>query len=309
MTSHILMIEPVAFGFNAETAANNYFQKNDDKSEDYIQRMAYAEFQNMKSLLTNKGINVISIPDTLHPHTPDSIFPNNWISFHEDARVALYPMFAPNRRSERRYDILEQLSSKGFVLNDIVDYTFFENKGSYLEGTGSMIFDRKAKIAYAALSERTDETIFKGFCHDFGFTPCTFHALQSVDGKRLPIYHTNVMMCVADKYAVVCFDSIDDADEREHLRQTLLQSGKEIIVELTEAQIHQFAGNMLQVQGQDDTPYLVLSQTAFDALTAGQKDILGKYNELIPVDIATIEQYGGGSARCMMAEIYNPINQ
>jgi len=305
MTSNILMIEPVAFGFNEETAANNYFQQFDQTPADRIQAAAQQEFAAMVTKLRAKGVNVISIPDTLEPRTPDSIFPNNWVSFHQDGRVVLYPMFAPNRRAERRDDILQIIQDKGFQVKEIVDYTKAEDEARYLEGTGSMVLDREARIAYAALSERTDQELLATFCHDFGYTSCYFHAMQNVDSKRLPIYHTNVMMCVADKYAVVCFDSIDDLKEREALCHQLRASGKEVIVELTEAQIHRFAGNMLQVKNIEETPFLVLSQTAYDALNPDQITALASFNELVTVNIPTIERYGGGSARCMMAEIYN----
>ncbi len=306
MTSHLLMIEPVAFGFNEETAANNYFQQKDGQPAATIQQKAYKEFCNMVELLRSKEIDVVAIADTQSPYTPDSIFPNNWVSFHEDGRVALYPMFAVNRRAERRMDILEQLQEYGFTIAEIIDFTAAEQQGRYLEGTGSMVLDRDARIAYAALSERTDSVLFHDFCAEFDYQPCAFHALQSVEGGRLPIYHTNVMMCVADRYAVVCFDSIDDNNERSLLREMLEKSGKEQIISLTEVQMHHFAGNMLQVKSIDGNPYLVLSQSAYNILTDDQKNIMGKYNELLPVDIATIEQYGGGSARCMIAEIYNP---
>lgn len=309
MTSHILMIEPVAFGFNEETAANNYFQKKDGQSLSTIQKKAHREFTDMVAKLRAIGVNIVTVVDTAQPHTPDSIFPNNWVSFHSDGRVALYPMFAPNRRLERRMDILADLTKVGFEINQMVDYSNKETEGYYLEGTGSMILDRNAGIAYAALSERTDEGLFLEFCADFGYTPCVFHAYQSVDEKRLPIYHTNVMMCVADKYALVCFDAIDDGKEKMMVMATLLNSGKELIVALTQEQIHHFAGNMLQVESADNIPYLILSQSAYDALSNQQRQQLSAYNMLVPIDISTIEQYGGGSARCMMAEIYNPINQ
>ncbi|MBP1612686.1 MAG: hypothetical protein H6Q13_134 [Bacteroidetes bacterium] len=305
MTSNILMIEPVAFGFNEETAANNYFQQFDQTPADRIQAAAQQEFAAMVAKLRAKGVNVISIPDTLEPRTPDSVFPNNWVSFHQDGRVVLYPMFAPNRRAERRDDILQIIQHKGFQVKEIVDYTKAEDEARYLEGTGSMVLDREARIAYAVLSERTDQELLTTFCRDFGYTSCCFHAMQHVDGKRLPIYHTNVMMCVADKYAVVGFDSMDDFNEREALRNQLKASGKEVIVELTEAQIHRFAGNMLQVKNEEEIPLLVLSQTAYDALNPDQITALASFNELVTVNIPTIERYGGGSARCMMAEIYN----
>ncbi len=305
MISTLLMIEPVAFEFNEETAANNYFQQCDQTPATLIQNTAREEFTAMVNKLRAKGLKVISIADTPEPKTPDSIFPNNWVSFHRDGRVALYPMFAPNRRAERRIDILQKIQEEGFQIKEIIDYTKAEQEDKFLEGTGSMVLDRDAKIAYAALSERTDRRLFSTFCNEFGYTPCCFHAMQSVEDQRLPIYHTNVMMCVGDRYAAVCLDSIDNLSERKALCQQLRDSGKEAIIELTERQINRFAGNMLQVENTEGTPLLILSQTALDALTSDQIATLSTFNELVAVNIPTIERYGGGSARCMIAEIYN----
>ncbi|MDH6356082.1 hypothetical protein M2132_002445 [Dysgonomonas sp. PH5-45] len=301
----ILMIEPVAFGFNEQTAVNNYFQKKDDTAEATIQDKAHAEFEAMVQTLCGKGVNLIVVKDTIDPHTPDSIFPNNWISFHEDGRIAVYPMCAVNRRVERRVDILNQMVEDGFYIADILDYTASEAENRFLEGTGSMILDRANKVAYAALSERTNKELFLTFCKDFAYTPVYFHSYQTVGDKRLPIYHTNVMMCVADRYAIICLDTIDNADERKFVEKTLTDNGKEII-EITEQQMHNFAGNMLQVEGRDEVPYLVMSQSAYDSLTDDQRNRIRAYNEIISVAIPTIEKYGGGSARCMMAEVFIP---
>ncbi|MDR0370912.1 MAG: amidinotransferase [Prevotellaceae bacterium] len=301
----ILMIEPVAFGFNEETAENNYFQQKDNTESSEIQQKALSEFNQMTDKLRQKGIRLLIVKDTPMAHTPDSIFPNNWVSFHEDGRIALYPMYAENRRKERRTDILEQLEQVGFQISNIVDYTSNETTGKFLEGTGSMILDRENNIAYAALSERTDKNLFLTFCKDFDFEAVFFKANQTVEGQRLPIYHTNVMMCVADKYAVVCLNTIDDAQERENVAGILKKSGKETI-EISEEQMHNFAGNMLQVKNNVGESFLVMSQSTFDSLSEKQRETLSSYNEIIAVNIPTVEKYGGGSARCMMAEVFLP---
>ncbi len=304
-TQTILMVEPVAFHYNAQTAVNNYFQQKPESSADEIQALALQEFQQMVNALREKGVNVLTIKDTPNPHTPDSIFPNNWISFHENGDCVLYPMFAENRRQERREeDIFELLESKGFLIKDIIDYTEAEEDNIFLEGTGSIILDRENKLAYAAISPRTDEDLFIEFCEDLEYTPVYFTAYQTVNNERLPIYHTNVMMCVADRYAVICLDSLDDVQEKKHVCDVLLDSGKEII-SITEEQMHQFAGNMLQVGGLGQA-YLVMSQSAYNSLTTEQIEAIEKYNPIISVDIETIENLGGGSARCMMAEVFLP---
>lgn len=304
ITHNILMIEPVAFGFNTETAVNNYFQQNENANGLDIQGLALAEFNGMVAQLQSKGINVIVIKDTVEPFTPDSIFPNNWISFHADERVVLYPMFAHNRRAERRVDILNTLTDMGFKITDIVDYTPWEKVNHFLEGTGSLILDRQHKIAYAAISERTDKAMFMQFCSEFNYKPICFVANQTVNGERLPIYHSNVVMCVAEQYAVICSEAIDNEIKRSFVIQSLSKSGKEI-VEITEDQMHHFAGNMLQVENRDGKQFLIMSQSAFDALTQQQIDRLRFYNEIIAIPIPTIEKYGGGSVRCMMAEVFN----
>ncbi|OFM85305.1 citrulline utilization hydrolase CtlX [Weeksella sp. HMSC059D05] len=304
-TQTILMVEPVAFHYNAQTAVNNYFQQKPENSADEIQALALQEFRQMVSTLREKGVNVITIKDTPVPHTPDSIFPNNWISFHENGDCVLYPMFAENRRQEvREEDIFELLESKGFLVNDIIDYTEAAEDNIFLEGTGSIILDRENKLAYAAISPRTDEDLFIEFCEDLEYTPVYFTAYQTVDNERLPIYHTNVMMCVADRYAIICLDSLDDSQEKKHVCDMLTESVKEII-SITEEQMHRFAGNMLQVGGLGQA-YLVMSQSAFDSLTHEQIETIEKYNPIISVNIETIETLGGGSARCMMAEVFLP---
>ena len=304
-TSTILMVEPIAFYYNPETAVNNYFQTETTDSQEDIQKQALEEFQEMVSALRSKGVNVITIKDTASPHTPDSIFPNNWISFHDNGNVVLYPMFAKNRREERREeDVLSLLEEKGFHIDDVIDFTSAEEDEIFLEGTGSIILDREHELAYACISQRTDEDLLIEFCEELEYTPVIFHANQTVNGERKPIYHTNVMMCIADKYAIICLDSIDDKKEKKAVCEYLLEAGKEIIA-ITEVQMHQFAGNMLQVGGLGQS-YLVMSQTAYNSLNQEQISKIEAYNPILPVKIDLIEKLGGGSARCMMAEVFLP---
>ena len=299
----VLMVEPIAFGYNSQTAENNYFQK--EQKETDIQEKALQEFNNFAAKLREKGINVITVKDTLNPHSPDSIFPNNWVSFHEDGTVALYPMFALNRRVERRPEILERLKDEGFKINTVEDFSPFENEEKYLEGTGSMIFDHDYKIAYGSVSLRLDEELFRNFCAKFGFTPIVFHSYQNVGDQRLPIYHTNVMMCVAEQFVVICLDCIDDEMEREKVQEVINSSNKELI-ETSEDQLQQFAGNMLQVQNEEGDKFLVMSETAYKSLTKEQVERIENYCEIIYADLNTIETNGGGSARCMLAEVFLP---
>lgn len=303
MTDTVLMIEPVAFGFNEETALNNYFQQNDNLSSAEIQHRAHHEFMAMVATLQTHGVKVIVMKDTVEPATPDSIFPNNWISFHQNGKVVLYPMFAKNRRLERRNDVIQQAIKSGFKLSEIVDYTAFENENLFLEGTGSMILDRENKLAYAALSDRTNEQLLVKFCEEFGYKPIRFHAFQSVDGLRLPVYHTNVMLCVADNYVVLCDECIDDKQEREKLLASFKITSKEVI-SINENQMHHFAGNMLQLVNVKNEKLLVMSQASFDILNENQRSALSKYNKIVKIEVPTIEKYGGGSVRCMMAEVF-----
>ncbi|MCW4452781.1 arginine deiminase-related protein [Kaistella sp. BT6-1-3] len=303
--STVLMVEPIAFGYNAQTAQNNYFQVEQKDAD--IQTKALEEFNSFVDKLKSKGINVITVKDTLDPHTPDSIFPNNWVSFHSDGKVVLYPMFAPNRRVERRSDILEIIKDNGFEITEIDDLSHFEDQDRFLEGTGSMIFDHEHKIAYGSVSLRLDEELFRQFCQKFGFKPVVFHSYQNAGDQRLPIYHTNVMMCVADKFVVICLDCIDDELEREKVQEVIKSTGKEII-EISEDQLQQFAGNMLQVQNEAGDKFLVMSESAYKSLTPAQIQNIEKYCEIIYSDLNTIETNGGGSARCMLAEVFLPKN-
>ena len=304
LTNTILMIRPVSFRMNEQTAVNNYYQHSlKGVSADEIQLLALTEFDNFVSKLRKVGVEVIVIDDTLVPSTPDSIFPNNWSSFHREGKVGLYPMFAENRRLERRDDILDKLEEKGFVINEVVDYSSAEAENIFLEGTGSIVLDRMNGVAYCALSPRANEGLFIEFCEDFEYTPVVFHAYQSVNGKRELIYHTNVMMAITQENVIVCLDAIDDKKERKNFINHVLLSGKQI-VKITEEQVENFAGNMLQVLGQDGKPVTVMSQAAFDCLSIEQRDILSKEATLLSSDLSTIEACGGGSARCMMAEVF-----
>jgi len=305
ITNTILMIQPVVFRYNEQTAVNNYYQQVlDGLSTEQIQKNALSEFNTFVDKLRKKGIDVIVVEDTKTPDTPDSIFPNNWVSFHESGNVAIYPMCAENRRDERREDILDILvDNYNFEINYVKDFTEFEDHDKYLEGTGSMVLDRENKMCYASISVRTDEQAVLQWCDVFNYTPICFTANQDVEGKRKEIYHTNVMMCVADKYVIICLDTIDDKDERKWIKDSLEDSGKEII-EITEDQNHRFAGNMLQLMG--DEKYLVMSKSAHESLTEIQIERIEKYNPIISSSLDTIEACGGGSARCMMAEIFLP---
>jgi len=305
-TNTIVMIRPVSFRMNEQTAVNNYYQKVlDDVSSDTIQEKALAEFDAFVLKLRAQGVEVIVIDDTKSPDTPDSIFPNNWISFHENGTVGLYPMFAENRRLERREDVLEMLEEKGFVIENVIDYTSAEDEKVFLEGTGSLLLDRVNRKAYCAISPRADEELFIEFCEDFEFTPVPFESNQTVEEKRLAIYHTNVMMCLGEKFAVICLDSIDDKKERKMVKMHLKEDGKELIV-ITEEQVNNFAGNMLQVQGKDGEALLVMSNAAYSCLTKHQIVILEKHCRIVSSSLDVIEACGGGSARCMMAEVFLP---
>ena len=304
-TNSILMIRPVAFRMNEQTAVNNYYQKVlDGLSPSTVNTKAQEEFDTFVNKLKIVGVDVTVVQDTLTPDTPDSIFPNNWISFHESGDVVLYPMFAENRRLERREEILEILEDKGFLINDfITDYTSAEEDGFYLEGTGSLLLDRENAKAYCALSPRADEELFIEFCEDFEFTPVIFEAFQTVNGERKLIYHTNVMMCLGETYAIICADSIDDKKERKMVLDSLRGDEKEVIL-ITEDQVNNFAGNMLEVKGTDDRRYLVMSTSAHQSLTKKQIAQLEEHVTLLSSSLDTIEACGGGSARCMMAEIF-----
>ncbi|MDY4011223.1 MAG: arginine deiminase-related protein [Fusobacterium gastrosuis] len=300
-TNKVLMVRPVAFGFNEETAVNNHYQKKGNLSNYEIQEKALFEFDEMVSKLKNIGIDVKILQDTKTPHTPDSIFPNNWFSTHSDNTVILYPMFAKNRRLERRedlYDIFENI-------NEIktLDYSQLENEDVFLEGTGSLVLDRKNKKAYCSLSERADERLLNVFCDDMGYKKIDFRSYQTVDTKRKLIYHTNVMMSIAENYAILCADAIDNKEERQKVIDELKANKKEIVY-ISEEQVENFLGNAIELKNKDGVSILIMSSTAYNILTEKQKNIIEKYSVILPVDVKTIEKYGGGSARCMIAELF-----
>lgn len=307
-TQSIVMIRPVAFRMNEQTAVNNYYQKIlDNLLPSTVNAKAQVEFDGFVEKLQKVGVEVIVLEDTLTPDTPDSIFPNNWISFHENADVTLYPMFAENRRLERREDLLELLEEKGYQIENIVDYTEAEQDGYFLEGTGSIVLDRANGKAYCALSPRADEELFIEFCEDFDMHPVIFEAFQTVEGERKLIYHTNVMMCIGETFAVICSECIDDKKERKMVLDTLKQDGKEVIL-ITEKQVNSFAGNMLEVKGANNQNYVVMSESAYHILTPKQIEQIEKHAPIIYSNLDTIEACGGGSARCMMAENFLPKN-
>ncbi len=304
ITDTILMVRPVDYRMNEQTAVNNFFQKGMALSPEEITQKAQAEFDAFVTKLREVGVKVIVVDDIKAHKTPDSIFPNNWVSFHQNGNVALYPMFAENRRPERREDILVKLEEEGFSIENLVDYTTAENDGYFLEGTGALILDRQNRKAYCALSPRADEGLLIEFCEEFEYTPIIFKAYQTVEETRKQIYHTNVMMGLAENFAVICLSCIDDKKERKLVADSLKEDGKEI-VELTEAQLNRFAGNMLQVQGKQGK-YLVMSEEARKCLTPKQINQIEKYCNILSSDLTTIETLGGGSARCMMAEVFLP---
>ena len=300
ITNHILMIRPVNFMFNEQTAGNNKFQQASEQSE--LQQHALIEFDGFVKMLRTNGVDVTVIDDTLKPATPDSIFPNNWISFHDDGSVFLYPMFSENRRWERRQDIIETIGEK-FEVNHLTDLSFFEQQVAFLEGTGSMVLDRDNKIAYACLSVRTDQSVLDNFCILSGYESVSF---QAIDETRFPIYHTNVMMCVGDKFVVICLESISNLEERESVIQSFIETGKEVVA-IDFNQMNHFAGNMLQVKNDKNESLLVMSEQAFKALNETQINTLEKYAKIVHAPLYMIEQNGGGSARCMLAEVHLPL--
>tara|TARA_R100000935_G_scaffold7079_3_gene15253 strand:+ start:11358 stop:12290 length:933 start_codon:yes stop_codon:yes gene_type:complete len=304
ITNTILMIRPVAFRMNEETAVNNYFQEDIKAKTLDINSKAQQEFDAFVAKLRAVGVQVIVEHDDLSMDTPDSIFPNNWVSFHADGTVGLYPMFAENRRRERREEIITRLENEGFHVEGFMDYTPAEDEGFFLEGTGSLLLDRVHNKAYCALSPRADEGLFIEFCEDFEYDPVVFTANQTVHNQRMPIYHTNVMMALAENFAIICLDTIDDKYEKKNVLKHLKESKKEVIT-ISEAQMHQFAGNMLQVKGKDHT-YMVMSEAARSSLTPDQVRAIQKHTKILSSDLTTIETCGGGSARCMMAEVFLP---
>eukprot|EP00121_Abeoforma_whisleri_P011641 Awhi_evm1s10743 len=294
-TNNILMIRPVAFRMNEQTAVNNYYQKVlNNLSPKEVNAKAQEEFDSYVTCLRSIGVNIVVIEDTLSPSTPDSIFPNNWLSLHNSGEVVMYPMFAENRRPERRLDILETLKEQNFTITSVTDYyTEAEKKMQYLEGTGVLILDRINRKAYCALSPRCHKDLVNKFCADFDYSSVIFHAYQTVKGlaERQLIYHTNVMMCVAESFAIICAECIDDRSERETVVNNLLQDDKEVIL-ITEAQVANFAGNMLQVRGHEDERFLIMSNAAYNCLNSSQVERIEKHCKIMHASLDIIEACG-----------------
>ena len=299
-TSHLLMIRPWKFDFNAETAVNNAFQEK-DASNDIASRAA-KEFEDFAQLLTSHGINVHVVDDTETPRTPDSIFPNNWVSFHSDGKLVLYPMFAKNRRAERKPGVLNHIR-EAFVVSEVLDLTPAEDRSQFLEGTGSMVLDRENRLAFACLSPRTDLAVLKEFCQRMNYRPVVFHA---VDNNDQPIYHSNVMMCVGEQFVVICLEAIKDPTEQAEVVQTIANTGRKLI-SISLNQMNHFAGNMLQVRNGEGQRFLVMSTQARESLTPLQVQELSAFGPLLHSPLYSIEKNGGGSARCMLAEVFLPL--
>ena len=301
-TSEILMVRPAGFSFNEQTALSNAFQnKIINGNNEKLSKQAFDEFDLFTEKLRTKGIGVTVINDTIEPKKPDAVFPNNWISFHADGTVILYPMYAPNRRYERRGDVIDELK-KTFSVNNIIDLSFYENENRFLEGTGSVVFDHQNRLAYACISPRTDKDLLIELCKRLDYKPVYFHAY---DANGIEIYHTNVLMCIAEDFVTICLEAILDKAEREMVIESFSKTGHEII-DINFEQMNHFTGNMLALKNKQNRKLLALSRSAFDSLNDDQKRLIDNYCEMIPLDIKTIETVGGGSARCMIAEIFLP---
>ena len=297
------MVRPSSFRTNTQTLQNNHFQKTSDSSDEIILQKTLIEFDNLVNKIRSYGIPVTVFQDDLIFDTPDSIFPNNWISFHTEKKIVLYPMYAENRRLERNENIIKKVESTGVIIDTILDYTKAELNNQFLEGTGSMVLDRKNKKAYASISERTSEILLDEFCDEFNYMPIVFESYQNHGNRSYLIYHTNVMMCVADKYSVICLESIKSEDEKKKVKQSLIDDGKEII-EISSKQLDCFSGNMIELI-YNKKSYLVMSETAFKSLSKNQLSSINNYSEIIYSSVDTIESCGGGSVRCMIAEVFN----
>ncbi len=297
------MVRPSSFRTNTQTLQNNHFQKISDSSDEIILQKTLIEFDNLVNKIRSYGIPVTVFQDDLIFDTPDSIFPNNWISFHTEKKIVLYPMYAENRRLERNENIIKKVESTGVIIDTILDYTKAELNNQFLEGTGSMVLDRKNKKAYASISERTSEILLDEFCDEFNYMPIVFESYQNHGNRSYLIYHTNVMMCVADKYSVICLESIKSEDEKKKVKQSLIDDGKEII-EISSKQLDCFSGNMIELI-YNKKSYLVMSETAFKSLSENQLSSINNYSEIIYSNVDTIESCGGGSVRCMIAEVFN----
>lgn len=297
----VFMVRPASFGFNEQTAASNSFQNESVVEAKQVQQLALLEFDAMVQTLRDNAIEVVVLEDVAEPRKPDALFPNNWLSMHEDGKLVLYPMLAPNRRLERRPEFVQILRDK-FKVNDILDFSDRERSGQIVEGTGSLIFDHVNKIAYASRSERTSEPLVIEICKALGYTSVLFDA---VDEAGMPIYHTNVLMCIGEKFAILCLDAIRKEEDQELVLTSLASTGHKVIA-ISYAQLKAFAGNMLEVKNTKGESFVLLSQTAFNSLIPGQIDAITQFTDLLPISIPTIESHGGGSVRCMVGGIHTP---
>lgn len=301
-TRTVMMVRPANFGFNEETAVNNAFQTNNKAlSKDEVSRLALVEFDNFVATLRSKKIEVVVYDENPLPIKPDSVFPNNWISFHEDGTVITYPMFSPVRRLERTDDLIDQLE-KSFWVIEHIHLENSEEDDVFLEGTGSIVLDRVNRIAYACLSPRTDKVLFEDWCKITGYSPLSF---TSIDQNGQLVYHTNVMMALGESFVVICLDSVIDDEEKLELKDIFAKTNKEVI-EISLEQMNSFAGNMLQVQNSEGKTFLVMSESAYNSLDENQIERIGKHTEILHQNISIIESYGGGSVRCMLAEVFLP---
>lgn len=300
-TNNMLMIEPVSFTFNRQTAENNYFQQRTGSG----QANALAEFQNLAALLKKHGVNVITMKDKLLPHTPDAVFANNSVTFHDDGKALLYPMFAPNRRTEIDISMLHEIKPFGFTLREIYDMRPMADGHVFLEGGGSMVFDREARLAYACHSPRTDVNFFEKTCARLKYRPILFHAKQNVTWRRLPIHHTGLMMTLAEHFVIICLDAVDEKADKLMLLEHFERTQKHVIT-ISEKQMQQFAGNARQVRGRDNQALLIMSTRAHDSLSNEQISQIESHCPIIHTDLTTIEDNGGGSVGAMLAEIFLP---
>jgi hypothetical protein len=300
----LLLIRPASFGFNEQTASTNFFQKGSSESAASINHRALVEFDAMVDKLRDNEVDVLVFDDSAQPEKPDAIFPNNWLSLHEDGKLVLYPMLAHNRRLERRPEIV-QLFNEKFLISEVIDFSQEENQNRIVEGTGSLVFDHVHKIAYASRSERTHQELVVQLCRRMGYQPIVFDA---VDEAGKPIYHTNVLLCVGEKFAVLCLDAVRNESDQE-LLLTSFHTTQHKVIAISYAQMRSFAGNMLEVKNTKDEPVVLLSQTAFNSLLPGQVDAITRFADMLPINITTIEAIGGGSVRCMVVGIHTPKKQ
>ena len=297
ITKNILMIRPLSFGFNNDTSNDNYFQKNvDHLTKSKIKSNALKEFDNMCSILRKNSINVVVLENG-NKNLTDDVFPNNWISFHGDKYI-IHSMFAKSRRAEKNISFINMLALKNFDYELLNDYSKYEGNNMHLEGTGSVVLDRINKVAYCSISKRSNLKLFNIFCNDIGYDPIPF---KSYDSRGDLIYHTNVMMCIGDDFALICYESIKDAKERKQVKTFLEKSGKTIIT-ISLKQVDSFAGNIIQL-GDNEHKIIVISKVAYNSLNEDQKNKLSKESKIISIPIPTIQTCGGGSVRCMIAEL------